>query len=144
MSWRLCGITDGKKKIFRPIRVLIVSVMLQIDIWTSPIICTKIIPFVFTQFWWSNSQINVSSFLLLLLSEEIWFLPTWWIWFGTGAIPHMAAEQTAYQRCLSVPTLYWKVSTIKQMFFKNFKWPWTSQYGTEIRTYSSSLKARVL
>lgn len=53
--------------------------------------------------------------MLLLLSEEIWFLPTWWIWFGTGAIPHMAAEQTAYQRCLSVPTLYWKVSTIKHV-----------------------------
>lgn len=58
---------------------------------------------------------------MLLFAEEVWFLSTWWLWFGTGTIPNLASEQATYQRCLSVPTVYRKMSAMKFCTLGNLK-----------------------
>lgn len=46
------------------------------------------------------------------VSEEVRHLSSRWLRPGPGAFPHLAAQQTPHQRCLSVPTIHPALPTL--------------------------------
>lgn len=50
----------------------------------------------------------------VFVSEEVWHVSSWRLRSGSGAFPHLAAEQTSHQRRLSVPTIHPALPTLNK------------------------------
>ena len=42
-------------------------------------------------------------------------MSSWWLWSGSGAFPHLAAEPTSHQRRLPVPTIHPALPTLNAL-----------------------------
>lgn len=67
--------------------------------------------------WWYHCNCGIDNKEMFNLcvfnfTEKIWYVSSWWIWFGIGAIPDLDSGSAPHPRCLSVPSLCPALQTI--------------------------------